>query len=257
MSDILEISREGRVLRVALNRPEKRNALSAELCAAIVNCLDDADADTSVGAILLCANGKAFCAGMDLAELGVVGTDEINRVQEKLFTVGSRLSKPIVAVVNGPALGGGMGLVANCHIAVAGENASFGLTEIRLGLWPFLVYRAVAAALGERRTTELSLTGRVFGPAEAKEMGLVQEISSDPGAAAMKTASAIASFSPTAIATGLRLVRDSRELSFGEAGEHAKKLRNVVFESDDFKEGVRAFLEKRPPNWPSLGREES
>ncbi len=252
MSDILEISREGRVLRVALNRPGKRNALNAGLCAAIVDRLNAADGDPSVGAILLCANGTAFCAGMDLAELGVVGTEEINRAQEALFTIGSRLSKPIVAVVNGPALGGGAGLVANCHIVVAGEQASFGLTEIRLGLWPFLVYRAVSAALGERRTAELSLTGRVFGPAEAREMGLVHEVSSDPEAAAMKTASAIASFSPTAIATGLRLVRESRGLSFDEAGEYAKRLRNVVFDSADFKEGIRAFLEKRPPKWPSL-----
>jgi enoyl-CoA hydratase/carnithine racemase len=111
----------------------------------------------------------------------------------------------------------------------------------------------VLAALGERRTLELSLTGRIFGAAEAREMGLAQEISADPETAAMKTASMLATFSPTAIATGLRLVRESRGLSLDKAGEYARRLRNVVFESDDFKEGVRAFLEKRPPKWPSLG----
>ena len=86
----------------------------------------------------------------------------MNALHEQLFTIGVRLEKPMVAAVHGAALGGGTGLVANCHVVVALRDAAFGLTEIRLGLWPFLVFRAVAAALGERRAMELALTGRVF-----------------------------------------------------------------------------------------------
>ena len=133
-----------------------------------------------MGAILLTANGKAFCAGMDLAEIAQAAhAEEIDAVHEQLFTIGARLAKPLVAGVHGAALGGGTGLVANCHIVVAGPEASFGLTEIRLGLWPFLVYRAVAGALGERRTLELSLTGRIFGPGEARDLGLAHEVAED------------------------------------------------------------------------------
>src|SRR5215472_1385846 len=145
MPHILESSRKGRVLRVALNRPEKRNALNAELCRVLVETLESAFADSEVGAILLSGNGKHFCAGMDLSEVSAATTDAISDAQERLFTIGARAEKPIVAAVEGASLGGGMGLVGNCHIVVAHAAATFGLTEIRVGLWPFLVYRALSA----------------------------------------------------------------------------------------------------------------
>src|ERR1017187_2033301 len=155
MTHVLESVLQGRILRVTLNRPEKRNALSSDLCLELTRVLEQAGADASVGAILLRANGLAFCAGMDLDEIGPSTTEAIDIAHEQLFTIGARLAKPIVAAVGGAALGGGTGLVANCQGGIASEAAPFGLTEIRLGLWPFLVYRAVSAALGERRTTDL------------------------------------------------------------------------------------------------------
>jgi len=173
------------LLRLTLNRPGKRNALDAALCRQLVETLDAAAADPGVGAILLLASGNVFCAGMDLAEIEQGGdTDEISALHERLFTAGARLTKPLIAGVHGAALGGGTGLVANCHIVVASAGATFGLTEIRLGLWPFLVYRAVEAALGERRTLELSLTGRIFAASEAREYALVHEIAADASARA-------------------------------------------------------------------------
>src|SRR5579871_3914269 len=96
MSDVLEIHREGRIVSIALNRPEKRNALNVQLCAELVGALEAADEDAGVGAILLSGTGKCFCAGMDLSEIGGAATDEISRVQERLFTIGSRLRKPLV-----------------------------------------------------------------------------------------------------------------------------------------------------------------
>ena len=104
MAELLHSVREGRILRLTLNRPEKRNALDAALCRALVDALEGAEQDSAVGAILLAANGKAFCAGMDLGEIGRVDdTSEIDEVQERLFTVGARLTKPIVAAVHGAA----------------------------------------------------------------------------------------------------------------------------------------------------------
>jgi len=255
MTDLLHSVREGRILRLTLNRPAKRNALDAALCRALMEALEGAEQDSAVGAILLAASGKAFCAGMDLGEIGRVDdTSEINRVQERLFTVGARLTKPIVAAVHGPALAGGTGLVANCHIVVAGPDATFGLTEIRLGLWPFLIYRAVAAALGERRTLELALTGRIFGAAEAREMLLAHEVADDPAARAREIAGLIAEYSPTAIRSGLEFVRQGQGMDSGRAGEIAQAMRNEVFASADFKEGIRAFQEKRRPRWPSIAK---
>ncbi len=242
MTDLLHSVREGRILRLTLNRPEKRNALDAALCRALVDALEAAQDNAAVGAILLAANGKAFCAGMDLDEIGSVGdTSEINALHERLFSVGARLTKPIVAAVHGPAIAGGTGLVANCHIVVAGPDASFGLTEIRLGLWPFLIC-----------TLELALTGRVFGAAEAREMLLAHEVADDSLARAMEIAEVIAEYSPTAIRSGLQFVQEVRGVDAGSAGEIAQAVRNEVFAGADFKEGIRAFQEKRRPRWPSI-----
>ena len=253
MSDILRLSRDGRVAHVALNRPDKRNALSAALCHELVKTLEEADHDPGAGAILLTANGKAFCAGMDLDEIGIAGSEAINQAHEQLFTIGARVSTPIVAAVRGPALGGGMGLAANCHIVVAAEDASFGLTEIRLGLWPFLIFRAVAEAIGERRSIELALTGRTFGGREAVELGLAHEVAAEPEARAAEIAFAVAESSPTAVRSGMTFVQQARGRDWHSAGQLALHIRNYVFGSPDFEEGIRAFREKRRPKWPSLG----
>ncbi len=252
MGSTLESHRDGRVLSIALNRPEKRNALNVQLCRELVEALEAADNDRSVGAILLAGNGKCFCAGMDLSEISSTGTDEITRVQEQLFTAGARLSKPLVGAVQNAALAGGTGLVANCHIVIARQDAAFGLTEVRLGLWPFLVFRSVSAAIGERRTTELALTGRIFGAAEARELGLVHEVSEHLEKRALEVAHGLAESSPTAIRSGLRFVREARGLDWTAAGAVARRVRDEVFASEDFHEGLQAFREKRAARWPSL-----
>jgi len=252
MPEFLETNQTGRVLTVSMNRPEKRNALHADLCRSLVRTIEEAERDPHVGAILLRAHGSSFCAGMDLSEMPSENTAEIDQLHEQLFTLGARVAKPIVAAVLGPALGGGTGLVANCHLVVAGEKATFGLTEIRLGLWPFLVYRAVSAAVGERRTMELSLTGWIFGPREAKEMGLIHEIADDAEGRAEEVAHNVAAWSPTAIRAGMSFAHEVRGLSWRDSGEIARKVRGEVFQSADLREGIRAFQEKRRPKWPSL-----
>lgn len=252
MSSVLEIHREGRLLSIALNRPEKRNALNIQLCRELVLALGTADADPGVGAILLTGKGKCFCAGMDLGEISETNTDEISSVQEQLFTIGSRLGKPLVAAVHSAALAGGTGLAANCHIVIAREDAVFGLTEIRLGLWPFLVFRAVTAAIGERRTVELALTGKIFEAVEAREMGLVHEVAANSEERGREIAKTLAESSPTAIRHGLSFVQQARGRDWKSAGEIARRIRDEVFESKDFQEGLQAFREKRAAQWPSL-----
>jgi len=236
---------QGRILRIVLNRPEKRNALTAAMCRELVQLLDAAGRDPAVRVVVLEARGKSFCAGMDLGEIDPTSTHEITGAQETLFTVGTRMNKPIVGAVQGAALGGGTGLVANCHIVVAGEDATFGLTEIRLGLWPFLVHRAVSMAVGERRALEMALTGRTFDAAEACTLGLVHEVTADIQARALEIATAIAAWSPTAIRSGMEFIREARGKDWSDAGRIAARMRNEVFESEYFREAVRAFREKK------------
>jgi enoyl-CoA hydratase/carnithine racemase len=253
MSECLETSTHGRVLRIALNRPDKHNALSSDLCRQLVDSINRANRDPHIGAIVLTGNGDSFSAGMDLKELGTVSAETINNVHEQLFTLSMRLGTPLIAAVNGLAVGGGTGLVANCHIAVASEQARFGLTEIRLGLWPFLVFRAMNAAVGERRAVELALTGRMFDVKEAHEMALVHEIAPDANRRAMEIADGLANSSPTALRSGLDFVQEVRNKDWETAGVIARRIRDELFQSPDFQEGLRSFREKRPPKWPSIG----
>lgn len=232
---MLNVVREGRVLCLTLNRPEKRNALNTELCRALVAAFDEADSDSSIGAVLLAANGPAFCAGMDLGE------EPDPRIHERLFTTISRAVKPIVAVVQGAALAGGAGLAANAHIVVAGEDARFGLTEIRIAMWPVLVFRAVSLAIGERRAIELSLSGRIFDAAEAQRIGLVAEINSDPMPRGREIAEQLSKQSALAQAKGLAYAVRIRDLTWDEAGLEGLAVREELMRNPEFQRAIAAY----------------
>ncbi len=250
----LLVEREGRLLRLTMNRPEKRNALNLSMCRDLLAALEAAEQDPAVGAVLLQGAGKAFCSGMDLDEVTSPETAGLASAHEALFTIGARITKPLVAAVQGAALGGGLGLAANAHIVAAAEDAAFGLTEIRLGMWPYVIYRAVSDAMGDRRTLELSLTGRVFGAGEALTYGLVHYVvpGSELDRRATEIALGLASSSEDALHSGLDFARKACSLDCKAGGELAAEFRARAFHSADFAEGVRAFRENRPPRWPSL-----
>lgn len=252
----LKIGNEGRVRRLTLARADKRNALNHELCKELTTALEQANQDPSVGSVLIDAEGPVFCAGMDLDDATAEDAPVRTRLHEHLFTFGWAMRKPVVAAVAGPALAGGVGLVANAHVVVAAQGSQFGLTEVRIGMWPFVVYRSLVAAVGPRRALELSLTGRVFGVNEAREYGLVHEITPaielDDRATAI--ADQLAHWSPETVARGLDFVRHTADMSLGDAGRVAAMMRTENFASADFAEGVLAYREKRKPNWPSVGK---
>jgi enoyl-CoA hydratase/carnithine racemase len=193
---------------------------------------------------------------MDLDEAVDEKAAERTAIHEKLFTFGLRSLKPVVAAVQGAALGGGTGLLANCHVVIAAQGAQFGLTELRLGMWPFVIHAAVVLALGERRTVELALTGRIFGTNDALQYGLVHEVTPvfELDDRATATAQHLANVSPATVRRGLDFVRQSRAMSTEEAVRLAAEMRAEVFRSADFAEGVKAFREKRKPVWPSLSK---
>lgn len=249
MSPFLKVSQEGRVRRVTLARPERANALNRELCHTLLRVFHEADEDAGTSCLLLDAEGKIFCSGLDLEE--GAGMDPAH---ERLFSVGARMSKPIVAAVKGPVLAGGIGLIANCHCVVAAMGSSFGLTEMRIGMFPLVLFRAVAQAIGERRALEIALTGRIFQTDEALRLGLIHavapEMELDDRASAI--AEQIAGFPPQAIRSGMIFAHQQRTLDDSAAGQVAMQLRAELLESPDYAEGVAALKEKRRPVWPSL-----
>jgi enoyl-CoA hydratase/carnithine racemase len=235
---LLRSTQDGRLLRLTLDRAAKRNALNLELCLTLAQAVADAK-PSDTGCILLDAEGPSFCAGMDLGESTSVDPDVLAQAHERLFTMNHWSPVPIVASVQGHALAGGTGLVAQAHIVVAQDGAQFGLTEVRVGMWPMLVYRSVEEAIGARKTLEWSLTGRSIFAAEAQAAGLVHEIA--PVDRADAIAREIASRSADAIDYGMRYYRASRGLAFVEAGAVAAKLRKELMSTPGYIQAASKF----------------
>jgi methylglutaconyl-CoA hydratase len=239
MSVLLTVSKGG-VRRLTLNREAKRNALNHELCAALVEGLE-APGDERV--LLLEAVGAVFSAGMDLEEAASDEVEALTDIHAQLFTVRERLTRPLVVAVEGAAYGGALGLVASGHYVVAAETASFALREIRLGLWPFAIYRVLCEAMGERVATGLSVTGRAFGAEEALRWGLVHEVvaPSQVRGRAWEVASGIAELDGEALERGLRFAQHSMGMPRQEQMAAALRVRSEAFRGREF----RAAMERR------------
>jgi enoyl-CoA hydratase/carnithine racemase len=244
MNNILETKQEGRVLRLWLNRPSQRNSLTTELCHELIHVLSRAEKDRSVGSVLLAGKGESFCAGMDLNELATGDVESISSAQEILFTIGDRLTKPLIGAVQGAALGSGTGVVANCHVVIASENATFGVTGIRMGLWPFVFLNAVAAAVGERRALALAITGEIFNAAEALRIGLVHQVVpiEDVDQRALDVAQTVANYSAHALSSGLGFVREVQGQTRKAAASVGRAVRNEFLKSAEFRANLAAFL---------------
>jgi enoyl-CoA hydratase/carnithine racemase len=170
--------------------------------------------------------------------------------------MGARSLKPIVIGVNGAAFGGGLGLAVQGHVVIAETHSVFGLPEIKLGLWPFLIYRAMEEAIGPRRLVALSLSGNNFDAEDALAWGVVHQLCHDDEVQdrAAVVARELAKASPEAIEFGMRYVRDARGRDWEEKGRIASNLREELMAGEDYKEGVQAFKERRHPQWPSLSK---
>jgi len=249
MSDCLKISQRGRVRRLTLNRPEMRNALNLELCQALLAALKEADDDRKVGAILLEGAGKVFCSGMDLKEVLEADAEAMLPVHQELFSVGTRLKTPMICAVHGAAIAGGLGLALNGHWVIAAQGTKFGITEVRIGLWPFAIFEIVARTVGERRATQLALEAKVFDSERAATLGLVDEVvaADSLDAHCAELAEGLSSLSGDAVRHGLEFVP---RLLAGDPDAVVEGRRNCQA-TDDFKEGIAAFREKRSPQWPS------
>jgi methylglutaconyl-CoA hydratase len=254
----LKIAVDGRIARVTLDRPDVRNAFDdatiVELTAAFRALSDDA----TVRVIVLAANGPAFCAGADLNYMKrMAGYSEAeNRADAlSLATMLNTIytsAKPVIARVQGDAYAGGMGLVAACDIAVTADSAQFCLSEARLGLMPATIAPYVIRAMGARAAHRYFVTAERFDANEALRIGFVHQIASADqlDATVDSIATAVASNSPNAVRECKRLVADLAEKTIDEAliADTAERIARIRA-SDEGREGVRSFLEKRKPSW--------
>jgi methylglutaconyl-CoA hydratase len=240
------------VLVCTLDRPAKRNALSAELIEALHAALERADLDAGVRVVLLRGAGRDFCAGADLDEL-LASADRSPAENEasalrlgSLFTRMRTLPKPVVAAVQGRALAGGAGLVTACDHAVAGAGAQLGYPEIQRGFVPAIVMTLLRRATGEKSALDLVLTGRVLSAAEAREAGLVARVVPDGELerTVAELAAALAGASPSALALTKQLYYRLDGLSVEEGIALGARVNALARQTPDFRESIGRFLRK-------------
>jgi len=261
VSDVLLRERRGGVEVLTLNRPEKRNALNKELLAALADTFAELETDDAVNAIVLTGAGdRAFCAGMDLAEFaagGGGGSTIAEQTEADDSVVPSRhqivsweYPKPIVAALNGAAVGGGFEILMACDLAVAAEHVKFGLAEVKRGLMPGGGGTLLATRIPLTIALEITLTGETFDAPRALELGLINRVvpSGTEVDEALVLAELIAANGPLAVRTVKKLVR-ATTLQGGDAGWPRPSEIGAVFGSEDAREGAIAFGEKRAPRF--------
>ena len=250
--------RTGRILTITLNRPQRRNALTSAMIQELTLALRVAE-DSRCGIVVLRGAGEHFCSGLDLSELrAMVGRSlEQHRLDSmniaELFRTLYNLSLPSIAEVRGAAIAGGMGMATLCDFTIASDDARFGYTEVRIGFVPAIVSAFLLLQVGEKQARDLLLTGRIIDAAEAHTLGLITKV-----VPAAELDAAVTELSTTLLANSPSSMRATKHLLHRQEIERlSRNLRAAVNinaelrNTDDFREGIAAFLEKRKPIWPS------
>lgn len=247
------VERRGGAGLITLNSPKTLNALSKGLVADVNHALADFEADDKIGAVVITGSEKAFCAGANIRE--TASTDFVTAYLGDLVREWDRVAecrKPLVAAVAGYALGGGCELAMMCDIILAADTAKFGQPEITLGIIPGAGgTQRLAKLIGRAKTMELCLTGRLISAEEAERVGLVSRVvpASELVEEAMKVAEKIASFPRAAVMMVKETVNRAEETPLSEGLRFERRLFHALFATEDQKEGMAAFLEKRPPSF--------
>ena len=247
------VETKGRVGVIRLNRPPARNALNKALVEELSVAIDAFDADENIGCLLITGNEKAFAAGADIKEMA-----DKTFIEAYLgnFTAGwdsaAHARKPIVAAVAGFALGGGCELAMQCYLVIAADNAKFGQPEIRLGVIPGIGgTQRLTRAVGKAKAMDLILTGRMMDAAEAEKAGLVARVvpAANLMEEAMKVAETIAGMSLPSVLAAKEAVNRAFESGLSEGVMFERRIFHSLFATEDQKEGMKAFVEKRPAKW--------
>jgi methylglutaconyl-CoA hydratase len=254
--ETLFVETADQVATVTFNRPDKRNAITTQMIAELQAVLDELE-KTHVRVVILTGKGKAFCAGIDLDMLHNIAKQSAGENQEdskriaKMFRKIWSYSRPMIAAVNGHALAGGCGIATLCDFTLAVPEAKFGYTEVKIGFLPAIVSVFLTRQIGEKRSRDLLLTGRLVEASEAKELGLINEIvpADRLMARANELAETILAASPSSITRAKHLLVSAAAASVDHDLERAVLESARVRCTPDFKEGLAAFLEKRKPMW--------
>ena len=254
--ETLLVSLADGVARVTLNRPEVRNALSRTLVAELGTALAAYEADPAARVIVLAGAGdKAFCAGADLKSVGDRGTTLQAREGfggfANILEALPKMTTPVIAEVHGYALAGGCGLAAGCDLVIASDDAVFGLPEIKVGLLPLMVMAPILRAVGRKRGLLMILSGQPISAREALAMGLVSRVvpRADLERETLTLAARLARLSPTALALAKEAADTIQDMEYGKSLRYLRELITLVALSDDAREGIAAFFDKRDPQW--------
>lgn len=242
-----------RVGLIRLNRPQQLNALNAHLMEEVATALEEFDRDENIGCIVITGNERAFAAGADIKEMaGASAADMLTHDAISRWDRIKKIKKPIVAAVSGWCLGGGCEVAMACDIIVASESAQFGQPEINIGVMPGAGgTQRLTRAIGKSKAMEMVLTGRTLSAREAEQAALVSrvapvEVYLDE---ALKLAGEIASRAPIAIRLAKEAVNKSYEMPLADGLDYERRLFYFLFATEDQKEGMQAFIDKRPAEW--------
>lgn len=251
--ETLLVEQRDRVTLITLNRPKALNALNGQVLAELLTALTAFDADPGQGCAVITGNEKAFAAGADIKEMSDMGfADMYGGNHFSGWEAFGRTRKPVIAAVAGYALGGGCELAMMCDFILAADSAKFGQPEIKLGVTPGMGgSQRLTHAVGKAKAMEMVLTGRMMDAQEAERAGLVARIvpAADLLEDALATAAAIAAMPPLAIVANKELVNAALEMPLAQGVQFERRLFNGLFGTADQKEGMAAFVEKRPGNW--------
>lgn len=252
----LDLKQDAEIATITLTRPEKRNAISAQMIEDLLEALGEVETGASRVTILTGA-GNAFCAGMDIEDLRSIAArsheqhlEESQRTARMFYRL-YRYRQPLIAAVNGPAIAGGCGIATLADFTLSVPAAKFGYTEVKIGFIPALVSVFLRRQTGEKRLRDLLLTGRIITAEEALASGLVTEIVAPEKLLdrAREIANTLIASSPTSLARTKRLLLQFDEKAIEEEIDLAVRENAGIRSTPDFREGVTAFLEKRPPKW--------
>lgn len=252
MTQEVRSERRGPALWLTIDREERRNALSPEVMTGLLDGLAEADDEDVHVVVLTGAGEKAFCAGGDIGGFGGSAAEQDPREMiGKLLGAIVRHPRPVVARVNGRALGGGFGLMLACDLAVAADDAEVGTPEVDIGLWPHVITAVIQRNVPRKVALEMMLTGRRIPAAEAERRGLVNRVvpRGELDAAVEELVETLAGKSPAVLRLGKESFTGSEDLPFDEAVRHLTEMLGRNLELEDLGEGVSAFLQKRPPEW--------
>ncbi|MFI5510404.1 enoyl-CoA hydratase family protein [Mycobacterium sp. NPDC051804] len=253
MSALVRYSVDGSVARLTLDSPENRNALSTALVDQLHQGLTDATENPGVRAVVLGHTGGTFCAGADLAQasggdpadIAADRARELTRLLRRIL----ELPMPVIGAIDGHVRAGGLGLVGACDIAVAGQASTFALTEARIGVAPSIISLTLLPKMTTRAAGRYFVTGEKFGAAEAADIGLITMAADDVEATVATLADAIGKASPQGLAASKALTTAALLAAFDRDAEGLTRQSAELFVSEEAREGMLAFLQKRPPNW--------